>query len=356
MNSPAGTAVVLVVGEINPDVVVTGVPVLTFGQREDLAGPTTMTVGSSAAITACALTRLGTPTALVGVVGDDAFAAFMLKQLNERGVDTRRVRCIPGGRTGSSVILVRQADSGDRHILTDAGVMDQLRAEHVDVTDTAGLRHLHIASWFLQTGAVAEFPALLAEAHRRGLGTSVDPNDDPGRGWDAHLSRALPHVDTFFCNESEARGVAGALGWPSDGTAQDAARYILRRLHPDGIVVLKCGAHGAYAQRANTVVHVPAPSVHVLDTVGAGDTLAAAFLHSRLRGEDVQSSLRLAVAAGSLSTRRRGGVDGQPTSDEASGYARSISAATPNGSDPQPLRHDHCHQGSGDVSAPRRQA
>ena len=119
---------VLMFGEVNPDIVVTAVPDLTFGQREDLTGRTTMTVGSSVAITACGLARLGTPTGLVGVIGDDAFGDFMLQRLRERQVLVDRVRTVAGGRTGSSVILVRREDNNDRHILTDRGVMGELRA------------------------------------------------------------------------------------------------------------------------------------------------------------------------------------------------------------------------------------
>ena len=46
-----------------------------------------MTIGSSVAISASGLARLGTATALVGVVGDDAFGDFMLASLQRRGVD-----------------------------------------------------------------------------------------------------------------------------------------------------------------------------------------------------------------------------------------------------------------------------
>ena len=87
---------VVVMGELNPDVVVTGVPPMSFGQREDVTGPTTMTVGSSVAISACGLARLGTATAIVGVVGDDAFGDFMLSQLSSRGVDVSAVRTVAG--------------------------------------------------------------------------------------------------------------------------------------------------------------------------------------------------------------------------------------------------------------------
>ncbi|MGN6300192.1 MAG: carbohydrate kinase family protein [Angustibacter sp.] len=319
---------IVVMGEINPDIVVTGVPPMSFGQREDVTGPTTMTVGSSVAISACGLARLGARTAIVGVVGDDAFGDFMRSRLTDRGVDVSAVRTVPGGRTGSSVILVRRDDASDRHILTDPGVMGDLRADDLPSSALDTVRHLHVGSWFLHLGAVADLPDLLAEARRRGVSTSVDPNDDPARTWDAHLPRALPHVETLFCNESEARGVAKTTGWSGGGSRHDAARHLLGLLAPGGAVVLKCGAEGAFIHTADQTLHVAAPEADVVDTVGAGDSLAAGFLHARLRGLDLEQALRVAVAAGTLSTRRSGGVDAQPTWDEATQLADRLSCTT----------------------------
>lgn len=321
---PGLWADIAVMGEINPDIVVTGVPSISFGQREDVTGPTTMTVGSSVAITACGLTRLGTSTAIVGVVGDDAFGAFMLSRLTERSVDVSAVRTVQGGRTGSSVILVRRQDPNDRQILTDLGVMQDLRADDLPSSKLDEVRHVHIGSWFLHLGAVANLPDLLAEARRRGVSTSVDPNDDPARVWDSHLPRALQHVETLFCNESEARGIAAATGWAGDGSRHDAARHLLNRLSQGGIVVLKCGAEGAYVHTRHGELHVAAPAAEVVDTVGAGDSLAAGFLHARLGGADLERALRIAVAAGTLSTRRSGGVDAQATLQEAEQLAARL--------------------------------
>jgi sugar/nucleoside kinase (ribokinase family) len=319
---------IVVMGEINPDIVVTGVPTMSFGQREDVTGPTTMTVGSSVAISACGLARLGARTAIVGVVGDDAFGDFMLSRLADRGVDVGAVRTVPGGRTGSSVILVRREDATDRQILTDPGVMGELRADDLPFTALDTVRHLHIGSWFLHLGAVADLPDLLAEARRRGVSTSVDPNDDPARTWDAHLPRALPQVETLFCNESEARGVAETTGWSRDGSRHDAARHLLGLIAPGGAVVLKCGAEGAFLHTENDTLHVTAPEADVVDTVGAGDSLAAGFLHARLEGLDLEPALRVAVAAGTLSTRLSGGVDAQPTWDEAVRLAERLTCTT----------------------------
>lgn len=315
---------VLVVGEVNPDIVVTGVPALTFGQREDVTGPTTMTVGSSGAITASGLARLGRGVALVGVVGADPFGEFMIGRLSARGVDTGMVRTVEGGRTGSSVILVRAADASDRQILTDPGVMGELRSHDVPLDRTTGARHLHISSWFLHTGAVAGFPRLLREVKARGLSTSVDPNDDPTRSWTAHLPEALQHVDVFFCNETEARGVAVAAGADASLTRHQAARHLLSCIAAEGAVVLKCGAEGAYVHTARSVVHVAAPSAGVVDTVGAGDSLAAGFLHEWLARGDVATALAMGVACGTLSTHHSGGVDGQPDAGAGAALAATL--------------------------------
>ena len=83
----------LVAGELNPDIVVSGGDVEpAFGQVERLVDGIALTVGSSSAITACAAARLGLRVAFVGVVGDDTFGRWMLEALAGRGVDVGACR------------------------------------------------------------------------------------------------------------------------------------------------------------------------------------------------------------------------------------------------------------------------
>lgn len=315
----------LAVGEVNPDVVLRGVPPLRFGQAEDLVTSTTLTIGSSVAIMACGAARLGANVALVGVVGDDEFGRFMLDRLDERGVFTGSVRVAPGRRTGSSVILVDAADATDRQILTDLGTMADLVAADVSDELLAGSVHLHVGSWFLHVGAREELGDRLAAARARGLSTSVDPNHDPDRRWDGGLQRALKHVELLFCNASEACGLTG-LADPSA-----AARTLLSRLATASVrtglpaVVLKLGADGARVFTTDGVTTVDPPAVDVVDTVGAGDSLAGAVLAALLDGSSWSESLALGVAAGSLSTTSPGGVDAQPHLDRA----RTVAAGLP---------------------------
>ncbi len=69
----------LVIGEINPDLILRGDDVTPgFGQAEKLVENATLTIGASSAIMACGAARLGLKTAFIGIVGDDVFGRFML--------------------------------------------------------------------------------------------------------------------------------------------------------------------------------------------------------------------------------------------------------------------------------------
>ena len=82
-------------------------------------------------------------------------------------------------------------------------------------------------------------------------------------------------------------------------------------------MVAKAGAEGAVAAHGERLVRAGAATVDALDTTGAGDAFDAGYLASMLAGDPVERSLAIANACGALSTRAVGGVDAQPTMDEA---------------------------------------
>ena len=98
-SEPTATSTLLVVGEINPDIVISDPdPVPAFGEVERVVGSVRMTVGSSSAIFACGAARLGLRVAFVGVVGGDAFGRFMLDAMAGAGVDVSACAVDPTGR------------------------------------------------------------------------------------------------------------------------------------------------------------------------------------------------------------------------------------------------------------------
>jgi len=305
---------ILVLGEINPDVVVRAAdPRPEFGQVERLVDSIDLVVGSSSAIFACGAARLGLRVAFVGVVGDDVLGRFMLEELAARGVDVSACRVDPAVPTGASVILTGTAD---RAILTAPGTVPLVSDDDIPARLVDRARHLHAGSVFLLDALRPRLADRFAAARRAGLTTSLDCNWDPRGDWDGDLLRILGHANVFLPNAAEAMHITRRR------TVDEAARA-LAAAGPD-VVAVKCGADGALAaQPDGTVTRVGALPVEALDTTGAGDSFDAGFLAGWLAGRPVRDCLALGVACGSLSTRGIGGTAAQPTFTEAEIAARA---------------------------------
>ncbi len=296
---------ILVIGEVNADLVLTGDVTPAFGQAEKIIDDAALTIGSSGAIFACGAARLGLRVAYSGVVGDDIFGRFMVDNLRAREVDSSGIRVDPALKTGLSVIL---SQANDRAILTHLGAINALRAEQVDRALLRRARLVHVTSYFLQRALQSDLPALLAEAHSLGCTVSMDTNWDPAECWAGGLAEALLQVDIFLPNEQEAMAIANKADI-------SAALTALAQNIPT--VVIKLGAEGAICQQGAERIQAPGFQVAVVDTTGAGDSFNAGFLYGYLQKQPLADSLALACACGALSTRAAGGVSAQATLAEA---------------------------------------
>lgn len=299
---------ILIPGEINPDLILND-PNLEprFGQQEVLVQDFEITIGSSSAIFACGAARLGLKTTLIGVVGDDPLGRFMQDALRQRGVDISPILISAQQKTGVSVILSRGAD---RAILTFLGCIDTLEAHQIPNHLLAQARHLHVCSVFLQSRLRPSLPSLFRLARSSGTTVSLDTNWDPTGKWEDILD-LIAHVDVFLPNEREALAITAS---------SDLAKALDVLAQRCPLVVVKCGEKGAVARRNSETITAQALPVQVVDTVGAGDSFNAGFLYGYLAGFSLTKSLELGVVCGSLSTRAAGGVNAQPTLEEALQY------------------------------------
>ncbi|WP_314146006.1 PfkB family carbohydrate kinase [uncultured Leifsonia sp.] len=306
---------VLVVGDANPDLLLTGDTVPRFGQAEQLLDAADLLLGGSAAIVACGLARLGMRTALAAVVGDDQFGVFVRGRLADGGVLDREVRTSRTLPTGISVVL---SEPSDRAILTLPGTIPTLTAGAVrGAVDRLRPRHVHVASYFLQPGLAADLPVLLAELAAEGITLSLDTNWDPAERWTG-LTDVLSRIDVFLPNREEALAIGSAvIGRRTNDL--DEASCALSALGCR--VVVKAGAEGGIVYEDGArVAAAPGLVVDVVDTTGAGDSFDAGYLAATLRGvESEEERLRWAAVAGSLSVRGRGGTGAQATLEELAG-------------------------------------
>ena len=289
---------VAIVGELNLDLILEGLPRDLPEERELLASDFTMTLGSSSAILAHNLALLGTGVSFSSLVGTDPLGALCCQWLREAGVLTDQIRCASSGtKTGVTLILPL---TDTRRILTYPGAMFEMGIEDLDISYLASAQHFHLSSFFLHRRLAPHIPGLFGAMKRSGLTTSLDTNDDPQGEWAGGLKDVFPELDILLCNERELMKMAG------EGNVDTAAEQIAAAVP---ILIVKRGSRGASAFGNGRRIDVPAIPVRVQDTVGAGDTFNAGFLHRWLRGSSLEECLAFGNLTAALSTTRPGGVD-----------------------------------------------
>lgn len=299
---------ILIAGELNPDLIMLdyrGFPELG---KEVLVKDLELTLGSSSAICAVGLARLGDVVTFAGVVGADVYGDFCITALERAGIDTSLVRRRSDLKTGITVSIT---SARDRALVTYLGSIAALRAEDLPEDIFADFRHFHVSAYFLQSALRAGLAALFARAHRSGLTTSLDAGYDPTETWGQDLIDTLREVDVFLPSESEICGITGCNEIVGGLRALDNGHTL---------VIGKLGAAGCVASEGGRITQVAAFPIDVVDTTGAGDSFNAGFLHRWLQGEDVEHCLRFATACAALSTRGMGGTATQPTEQEAEVY------------------------------------
>jgi sugar/nucleoside kinase (ribokinase family) len=264
-------------------------------------------VGGNGANTARALGILGISVRLLGTVGNDPQAEFILERLQAAGVDTTEVTGVEAP-TAATVVLVN--GRGDRQFLHRLGASELAFAQPVEFTRERceGMSHYHLASLFVLPRVRRHGAEMLRRAHAAGLSTSLDTNWDPEGEWMAALAPCLPYVDILFMNEDEARMVTGS----SDSAR--AAEVVLR--HGAKTAVMKLGARGCAIYRNADEILCPAYQVAANDTTGAGDCFVAGFLAARQRGWNLQEAGQFANAAAALSVQKLGAVTGMLPFDQ----------------------------------------
>jgi sugar/nucleoside kinase (ribokinase family) len=292
---------VAVVGEIYIDHVFTGFARWPQPGEEVFTRDYTREIGGGAAITACALARLGRTAGLYGVVGA-ADAEWFDNRLRSMPVASDSLTKVEGN-TG---VTVSVSLSEDRAFFSCAGENEQLPAMLRSPAMLASLRrarHVHFALPLDRGLALDLLPALRAG----GCTTSLDVGFHPE--WlsapeNLDICRA---TDYLLVNEKEA----GILG---GGDAMSYLSFAQQKglRHP----IVKRGAQGAAMIADGMLYQVGPPPVAAVDTTGAGDAFDAGFIDALLDAASPEECLRRACICGALSTRATGALSALPGRDE----------------------------------------
>ncbi len=230
--------------------------------------------GGSAANAALAAVRLGARAAVVGRVGSDAVGRLVSDGLADAGVELLLARD-ETAPTGCVVVV------GGSAVVADPGASARLSPADLPAALEAGAVLVSGYS-LLQSGPEAGARAALERARTEWLAVDAASASLLEAFGIDRFFEATVGVDVLLANAAEARALTGL-------EAEAAALELARRYR---VGCVKLGAVGAVAASAGRTVRAAARAVDAADTLGAGDSLAAAFLLALAGGAELDAALR----------------------------------------------------------------
>jgi sugar/nucleoside kinase (ribokinase family) len=248
--------------------------------------------GGSAANTVIANAQFGGKGFYSCKVANDSFGDFYFQDLIDNGVDTNLKHQVrPVGVTGKCLVMV--TPDAERTMNTFLGITSSLSHHEVDEAAIRNSQFLYVEGYLVasETGRAAAIHAReCAEAH--GVKTALTFSDvNMVKFFKAGLSQMLGQgVDLLFCNESEAL----AFVETSDlHVARERLKAVAKTF------VITRGENGAMIFDGDTFIDIEPYPVKAIDTNGAGDMYAGAFLYAIGHGHTYASAGKLASMASS---------------------------------------------------------
>jgi ribokinase len=298
---------ILVVGDVNADITAT---LPHFPHEGDDATVRALSWGSggSAANTAVALAKIGTPVRLLARVGNDPTAHIALRAAKLAGVDLRAIQVDRQSATGLCYAVI--SPNGERTFFSYRGANTSLSVDE-PANMLARVAWLHLGGHALIEGQQRETSLILADlAVRLGIPISLDLCLPLLRFQFADLLAFIAKLTMLFANEIELLTLAQAdhSKYKLDDIAM--ATKQLREL-TNATIVAKCGATGCIIHH-QAVQQIPAFPVTVADTNGCGDSFVAGYLSGHLAGADPEIAGMLANACGALAASKPGAAEAIP--------------------------------------------
>jgi fructokinase len=272
--------------------------------------------GGSPFNVAVGLSRLGVASALFGGLSTDFLGERLRRVLVEEGVSEQFLVTFDAPSTMAMVAL--DANGHPRYSFRGEGCADRaLCAEHLP-TLGSDVRGLHVGSFSLVVQPIGD---TLLELVRREAGKrliSLDPNVRLNPQPDVELWRARVEALAQLADLIKVSDEDLGLLFP-DETPESVARRWLESGRCQLLLITRGGSGATAFSRQHGTLSVPARSVQVKDTVGAGDTFQAALLAwltraeldspegvASLSREQIEALLHYAVAAAALTCSRTG--------------------------------------------------
>jgi ribokinase len=298
---------VTAIGTLNIDLLMVGQGPSNLNRLTGWAGPADMemTAAGSVGYTACDLAKLGLSVTVSSCLADDPLGAFVIEALRREGVNTDHIHLHEDtvGGIGAYMLLFGSRKRPLAYRMpTHEFWPSHYREDEIDgLLDT---RLLHVGGYLhFRDNWHGSTVEIFKEARRRRVITTLDPQFplfDLPTPWLPAMDDILRSVDVLFCDEDEARALAGV-----DDLDEAAVRLL--DAGPT-IVAIKQGEQGSTVYQGDRRVYQPSLLLgEIVDTIGAGDAYNAAFILGTLEGWTLERRTLFATVAAGFTVTGLGG-------------------------------------------------
>ena len=248
--------------------------------------------GGSAGNTVAAINQFGGKSFYSCLVAKDDLGKFFLEDISRNGIGTSlKHETLPEGHTGRCLVMTTP-DAG-RTMNTFLGVNAAFSPEHLDEEAIKNSSYIYMEGYLVPSpdGFRAMLEAKkMAEKHKVGVAlTFSDPSMVKYFG--NQMKQVVgASVDLLFCNDEEAMTFTGT-------NSVDEAREELKKVAKRFAITL--GANGALIYDGDTFINIEPYTVKAVDTNGAGDMFAGAFMYAITHGHSFAEAGKLASLASS---------------------------------------------------------
>ena len=248
--------------------------------------------GGSAANTVIAVSQFGGKAYYSCKVSSDEFGDFYLSDLGDAGIrtnldETEREE----GITGKCLVMI--TDDADRTMNTFLGITTDLSVNEVDEAAIKDSEYIYLEGYLVASPTALEAMKLTKKiAEESGVKTAITLSDPSiVNAFRSQFQDVIgASVDLLFCNEEEAIMYTGKsnLMEAREELKKDAKRFVITQ-----------GPNGAMIYDGDTFIDIEPYTVHAVDTNGAGDMFAGAFLYGITHGLGYAGAGKLASLASS---------------------------------------------------------
>lgn len=248
--------------------------------------------GGSAANSIIAASYFGASAFYSCKVASDDNGAFYLKDLSDAKVNFHTNNGSTEGTTGKCLVLI--TPDAERTMNTFLGISETLSVDDIDLDALKASEYAYIEGYLVtsETGRPAA-KKLRELAQELGVKTAFSLSD-PAMVEFFHdgLSDIIGEgVDLLFCNEDEAQAFTKT-------STVEAASEALKSIAKSFAITL--GSKGALVFDGEKEYSIAPHAVKAVDTNGAGDMFAGAFLYALTQGQDYEAAGKLASKAASV--------------------------------------------------------